>query len=154
MKLALQPLTASDVAHVIANLTDEDRAEIIAADIDPVAVFLDGMETSSITGKFALAGKALAIFGCRADPRDAKVGIPWMVATPEFRDHPRDAATLTLSVVESMQQAFPLLHNLVHCKHSVAQRWLTWCGFEITDEPTGPANQFFYFFRQGEPKHV
>lgn len=154
MKLAITPLTHEGLAHVIANMSEEDRAEVIAADIDPIKAFTAGMEDSLITGAFSLDGVPLAAFGCMADPRAKGTGIPWMITTPEFRTHPRDAAMLTMEVVETMQHHFGLLHNLVHRKHAVAQRWLTWCGFQIGDEPSGPGNQFFYFQRHGDHQHV
>lgn len=154
MKLEITPLTTEGVAHVIANMTDEDRAEIIAAGIDPLQAFTHGMEKSQITGAFSLGEKALAVFGCMADPNHEQTGIPWMIATPEFRTHPRDAAELTMAVVEVMQHHFPKLHNLVHCKHLIAQRWLSWCGFQISEELSGPGNQFHYFARYGDQQYV
>lgn len=154
MKLAISPLTHEGVAHVIAHMSEEDRAEVIAAGIDPIKTFITGMEQSPVTGAYTLDGEVLAVYGCMPDPRLKGTGIPWMIATAEFRDHPRDVAELSMPMVESMHRHFHLLHNLVHCKHAVAQRWLTWLGFEISDEPSGPGNQFFYFHRYGDQHHV
>jgi hypothetical protein len=154
MKLEITPLTQEGMAHVIANMTQEDHAEIIAAGIDPLKTFTHGMEQSKISGAFSLGDKALAVFGCMADPRLENVGIPWMIATDEFRTHPRDAAELTMAVVEVMQHHFPTLHNLVHCDHAIAQRWLSWCGFQISEERSGPGNQFHYFARYGDQQYV
>ena len=154
MKLEIKHLTFESLLHVIANMTEEDRAEVIAAGIDPIKAFTQGMERSAITGAFLLGDKALAVFGCMADPNHQDTGIPWMIATSEFRTHPRDAAELTMAVVKVMQGNFKTLHNLVHCKHTIAQRWLTWCGFQICDTLSGPSNQFFYFVRYGDQSNV
>lgn len=154
MKLEITPLTQDGLSHVIANMTQEDRDEIMAAGIDPIKAFTTGMEKSQITGAFSLGDKALAVFGCIADANHKDTGIPWMIATDEFRTHPRDAAELTMAVVEVMQHAFPRLHNLVHCKHAIAQRWLSWCGFQISTELSGPGNQFHYFARYGDQQYV
>ncbi len=154
MKLEIQPLTLEAIAYVIANMTEEDRQETIAANIDPIAAFTKGFEESPISGTFSLGDRALAIFGCMPDPNNKGVGIPWMVATPEFRKHPRDGAQLTMEVVEGMNHHFKTLHNYVHCQHAVAKRWLTWCGFLISETLTGPGNQFHYFIRHGDANHV
>lgn len=154
MRLTITPLTSEGLASVIANMTEEDRAEVIAAGIDPLQAFTHGMDQSPISGAFSLDDRPLAAFGCLPDTINPGAGIPWMIATPEFRTHPRDAAELTMAVVEVMQHHFPKLHNLVHCKHLIAQRWLSWCGFQISEELSGPGNQFHYFARYGDQQYV
>lgn len=150
MKLEIKPLQIEHVSHVINNMTEEDRAEVVAAKIDPILSFTHGFKQSPISGIFALGDEALAIWGCIPDDREKDTGIPWMVATPEFRNYPRDAAELTMNVVEHMNHSFPKLHNLVHKNHEVAKRWLSWCGFQVFDKLIGPGNQFHYFVRYGD----
>lgn len=145
--LTLIELTDDHLLHVLEHMTPEDAAEVRAAGIDPLEAFMFGAKNSTILGAAVKDGdEPVAIFGCLADQSNPTAGIPWMVATPEFRRHPRDGMVLSRHVAERMQWQFDRLHNLVHCQHITAIRWLSWMGFTIDiDHPTGPGEAFYYF---------
>lgn len=145
--LTLIPLTDDHLLHVLEHITPEDAAEVQASGIDPLESFMFGAKHSTILGTVVKDGtEPVAIFGCLPDPNHLHTGVPWMVATPEFRRHPRDGMALSRQVVDQMQAAFPKLHNLVHDQHITAIRWLSWLGFTIDIEhPTGPCGAFYHF---------
>jgi hypothetical protein len=148
----LQRLRDQDIDEVLANLTPEDRAELDAAQIhDPRTAFQIGAVGATVLGAVVHDGKAVAIYGCTPDPHTPGAGIPWMVATPTFRQHRRRAMALSRQVVADMQSHHVLLHNFVHREHMVAIPWLSWLGFEIDMSRGHGANDAFFYFRRSNP---
>lgn len=145
--LTLSPINDDQVLHVLLNISPEDAAELTAAGLEPMESFLSGISKSVIVGLVIKDdAEPVALFGCVPDTRQPNTGIPWMVATPEFRKHPRDGMALSRQVVGQMQEKFNHLHNLVHNEHWTVIRWLSWCGFTLELEtPQGPNDAFFYF---------
>lgn len=145
--LTLAICTEADVTHVLNHISPEDAAELQASGLDPVASFMFGYDHSVILNCVVTPDRTpVAIYGCVLDGRYPDTAIPWMVATPEFRQHPRSAMALSRQVIAQMQDRFANLHNLVHAEHFTAIRWLSWLGFTIElDTPQGPDDAFFYF---------
>lgn len=143
--MIIQPLTEEGLAEVLRNLSAEDRAELHAAGLaDAEAVFRGARVSSTLSGQVERDGRAVAIFGCTPAPNQG-VGIPWMVATPEFRQRPRRAMELSRQVVGDMQRAYRTLVNWVHVRHTFAMRWLPAIGFTISEDPCGPGGEFRQF---------
>lgn len=141
----LAPLTEAGLAHVLANLTEEDRAEFDASGLAESieTVFTEGWLRSDLSGQVEDDGVAVAIFGCVSNGEG--VGIPWMVATPGFRAKPRRAMELSHQVIKDMQARCRVLTNWVHARHTYAMRWLPRIGFKIGAEAVGPAGEFRLF---------
>lgn len=142
--LSLRSLTDADIVHVLGNLNPEDQQEIVASQVaDALAMFRAGAESAVLCGCVACGEEAAAIFGL--DMLDG-IGVPWMVATPEFRAHPRDAMRLSREVITQMRANAPRMHNVVFAEHEVAICWLTWLGFTVDrTRRVGPNDDFFYF---------
>jgi len=136
-----------DVAEVLLNLAREDRAELDATGCRDFAdMFMNGLRSAQISGCVDSGGRAVSLFGCCPDTRIDGAGIPWMICTPEFRAHPREAMLLSKQVIDRMRAAFPYLHNLVHAEHATAIRWLRWLGFHVEPDQVGPNGAFRHFW--------
>lgn len=140
-------LTLADMQTVLDRCTPADAEELKAAGLEySVEPFRSAIEGGRFLGAIWSHHAPVAAFGCIAHVLDEKIGIPWMIATPEFRLHPREAMALSRQQVDLMQGAFDWLYNLVHCEHLVAIRWLMWLGFHVElDKPTGPGGAFLPF---------
>ena len=141
----IAPLTEAGLAHVLANLTDEDRAEFAASGLaDSIGtVFNDGWLQSDLSGQVEFAGVPVAAYGCL--PAGDGVGVPWMVATPGFRAHPKSAMAVSHQVLGQMQTKCRRLMNWVHVNHTYAMRWLPRLRFTVGAEHVGPGGEFRLF---------
>lgn len=144
--MTILPLTDAHLEHVLAHMTPEDAAEVRASGMDAGESFRFGARNSIVSGAVVHQGEAVAIYGCLPDPNHLNAGVPWMIATPAFRAHPREGMSLSRQVVGQMRASFHKLHNVVHDQHIVAIRWLLWLGFSIDmGHPTGPGRAFYHF---------
>lgn len=77
----------------------------------------------------------IGAFGVKEDTLiGSKTGTPWVFITQHVaRRHRIALARLSKQGVEQLMKHYNKLENCVYCKNVVAQRWLKWLGFTMTD---------------------
>lgn len=140
--------TPEDVEFVIANIRDEDVAEITALDNGNVRDAL--YETPDLEKNawvWEREGKVHAIFGVNPVEGLDKVGVIWMLATKTFDEHFMVFAAACKVVVEHMIKNYEYLFNYVYVENRKSIKWLKWLGFDIKPaEPIGVNGAEFHRF--------
>jgi hypothetical protein len=143
-----------DALDIAPRLREQDRIELEAATgKDPVAAITAAVEATSRMWAAVIDGQVECIFGIGEATR--QVGVPWMLATDAVVEHQRALVEDALSIVEDMQEAYPLLTNFVHSDNTAAIAWLRHLGFSFGDPiEHGPAKQPFIPFFRRQHQHV
>lgn len=137
------------VRYVLANLSADDRAEMVAAGFEPLDRlddFLGALDSDgALGGCIEVDGKPAAIYGVRTAPDGA--GVIWMVGTEAVVDSAHGVARITAQVVIEARSRWPVLFNRVWAHHARALRWLEWLGFHLAREPDDEG--FIPFYMEG-----
>lgn len=139
--------TPRDLEYIAANLRPADRRELHAAYGEDVAGAMSGsVERSTICRVALLAGNPITIFGVNPS-RDAGVGHPWMVGTPEMEKYARHLLVDGKAFVDAAMYRFNVLFNYVHADNLKSIRWLKRLGFTIRKPaPFGVKGDLFHLF--------
>jgi len=137
------------VRHIALNLRDADREELRASHGgDPVEVLISSWQHSTRSW-FVLdrTGLPVAVFGV-APGYAPGVGIVWLMGTSGLEREAFALARQTVSYVEQMHEAYPVLWNYIDARNELALRWLGWAGFSLVDaDPEhGPERRLFFEF--------
>ncbi len=146
--------TPEDVEFVIANIRDEDVAEITALDGGNVR---DALAETPDMDKNAFVwereGKVHAIFGVNPVPDMDRVGVIWMLATKTFDEHFMVFAAACKTVFDAVVKDYEYLFNYVHSENKKSIRWLKWLGFDVKPaEPIGVDGAQFHRFEMVNEK--
>jgi len=130
----------------------EEHAKVIApqmrqVDIDELwaswhVLPLDGILQSmrgSRDPKVGLAdGVPACIFGVAERSILSGVGYPWLMATPEIKNHALRFLRMTKEYMQGVKRRYSLLENYGDARNTEAFKWMEWLGFEILPaEPYG-----------------
>lgn len=140
--------TPEDLAHLAANLRDQDRAELEAAGWDDYRTALEeSVRFSKWTQVAVVDGEVACVFGCAEyGSMLAPDGVPWFLGTELVTRHRRVLQRWAPRYIGAMLQDYPRLFNAVHADNTVAVRWLRRLGFTL--HPATPAPP------TGAPFHV
>ncbi|TXH16744.1 MAG: hypothetical protein E6R03_04980 [Hyphomicrobiaceae bacterium] len=146
--------TPEDVEFIIANIRDEDVAEIAALDGGNVR---DALNETPDMDKNAFVwereGKVHAIFGVNPVPELGKVGVIWLLATKTFDDHFMVFAAACKTVFGVVIKDYEYLFNYVHSENKKSIKWLKWLGFDVEPaEPIGINGAKFHRFEMVNEK--
>lgn len=144
--IVFRSATEADATRLAATLRQQDSDECYAAFGKPeIALpYSVGVSTQAIC--VSLDGEPLAIFGWLAEGLSARV---WMLGSSTLTDDGRTYEFLAASRewVGRLNDAFPLLWNIIDSRNTAHIRWLRWLGFTfINKEPAGPLGLPFYTF--------
>lgn len=146
--------TPEDVEFIIANIRDEDAAEIAAFDGDSVRdvlAFTPDVEHNAWV--WERHGKVHAIFGVNPIEGRDGVGIIWMLATKSFDEHFMAFAAACKVVVDVMIEKYEYLYNYVSVENRKSIKWLKWLGFDVRpSEPIGINGAEFHRFEMWNTK--
>jgi len=143
-----------DVEQLVANMRDQDVAEVRAAGRDDLAAVVhESIAMSQLCWTVTVDGELACILGLSVQGTVlAPIGVPWMLGTPLVPANRRPLAKLTPRYIERMLQAAPHLVNFVHARNTVAVHWLKKVGFHLRPAtPHGPRGELFHLF---EMHHV
>lgn len=151
-----RPAVPDDVAHITPLLRGADRQECEALTGLPPELLLPGvMEAGRAVWTFgARPGEPVGLFGVDPSPAGLPVGIIWMVSTPELERWPFHFLRISRTVVDQLNEQFPVLTNLVDARNTTHVRWLRWMGFSFlrTVEKWGAQSLPFHEFARLKPK--
>lgn len=141
--------TPADVDELVANLRDQDVAELDAAGLaDHREVIADGIRRSAFCFACRIDGRMAAIFGVAPfGGLMSPTGVPWLLGTPEVPRHRRILARQARPYILRMLALYPHLINAVHAENTVAVHWLKRMGFTLLPAaPYGPRGAPFHYF--------
>lgn len=125
----------ADLEHAVTmapHIREADLREIRALcgpDADPLQELIRGILQSDVIKAALLDGEPVAIFGVARI--DDIAGAIWMLGTDGLLNMPGIFARRSRKWVNSLQEPYPILTNVVHWKNVVHHRWLWWCGFDF-----------------------
>lgn len=77
----------------------------------------------------------------------SSVGVPWLLATPEFEEQGLEIVRLSKTYSNLMRGKFRLLMNYVDARQEKSIRWLRWLGFTLEEAtPYGLLQMPFHKF--------
>jgi len=145
------PPTSADVDELIANMREQDVAEVHAAGhADLRWVVEEGIRISRWSLAVRVDGglaciMGLAVRGSVLTP----LGVPWLLGTPLVPKHRRVLARLAPNYIQGMLQIAPRLLNMVHARNTVAVQWLKRMGFRLHEPFALPSGEMFHVFEMG-----
>ena len=117
--------------------------------LDPEELVARSLALSDHAWSWIVGGRVGAMFGVQADPARPKVGLVWMVSTPEVEKRPLFVAKQSVLFVNMMLKAFEQIEAVVDYRYAASLRWLGWLGFELGwPEPMGVDGELFYTARR------
>jgi len=145
-KAEVLPLSAADVASVVADVRQADVDEIAEALQTPIeGALAEALGNHCKASKIVVGGLIVAVFG---DSRhDEQIGVPWLISTRHIERFPKAFLQVCKPEVVEMLGRHSLLLNYVDIRNTAAIRWLSWLGFSFGEpEPYGPLGMPFYPF--------
>lgn len=140
----LVEVTPEHIAELVANMREEDRAEVEAFGDDPMEA-LEGSVARSVEAWTAQAdGRVIGIFGLAPPTVLSDMAVPWLLTTKDMPYHKREFLVRSRQIVNDWQSRYGLLVNYVDMRYEKALRWLKWLGFENGEiVGIGPDNRPF-----------
>ena len=136
------------MGHIAQNMDPADAAEVWAtAHLTPAEALLASRAASRETLAGRVDGVAICAFGVGQATLLSDVGIPWLLGTPEIRQHSRVFLRASKRWVEGQARRYTMLENFVDSRHTRAVKWLGWLGFSFDPvQPYGPDGVLFHRF--------
>lgn len=139
----VRPATEADITHIRENLKEDDRTEIEALGLTPLAVNQVRHMSSKVLA-WGPEGEPLAIFGVHPD---GPVGYIWSLSTPEILPRWREVHRSTPAILDELGEGFAVLSNVKDARQRHHIRWLKALGFTfINTHRLGPHQVPFHEF--------
>ncbi len=134
-RIEVRPSVFADVRALQGKLRESDCLEIAACSgRDPDKALAEGFLASSKVWTGLVEGMPVSMFGVAAPSLLSPVASPWLLGTDAFDGEGIAIAKRSRHYVREMRKGFALLENYTDDRHTIAHRWLFWCGFQV-DEP-------------------
>jgi len=120
-----------DALTIIPFLRERDRLNLVKQG-NPVEVINEAMSTS-ISNYVGLAADVPAVmWGLRAAQLLDDSAYVWMLGTSIIDDYPIHFLRYSRAAIKLMRQRYRVLYGEIEVDYKASQRWLRWCGAEIT----------------------
>lgn len=150
MKIRIVKAEKSHLPSLTGNMRESDRLELYASMGGDLYSALKISYERSVACWCILADEnPILIWGVA--PMDSimgKVGMPWMLGTPQMFGLEHYIGKKARRYIALMHYLFPSLINYVHGENFVAIRFLQWCGFHINPSPMKVGTELFYEARR------
>lgn len=148
MTYSIRPATTEDLQRVAENMDPADAAEVWASSHrTPASAVLVSSRVSRETLAGCVDDRAICVFGVGQRTLMDNRGIPWLLGTPEIKDHARAFLRASKRWVQAEAQRYEALENWVDARHTRAVQWLKWLGFELEEpRPFGVEQMPFHRF--------
>lgn len=142
--------TMIDVVELVDNMRAADRKECeLATGMDAMGAVQISIGFSDRVAAVRVDGKLACIYGVCPSVLDNRIGIPWMLGTPEMDRWPTVILKVSRACVEDMLKTYHEILNWVHADNTRSIAWLKRLGFEVGEPaPYGPRGAQFCQFRQ------
>lgn len=146
MKLIFVPATGLALSRFVANIRDEDLAEVAyhCPGREPRSYLLEAApQRHQALIACAPDGTPLCLFGC--EPYDG-CGVPWLLCTNAMRNHARPVLRACQSFVSAWLAQYRTLRNVTWAGNTMHHRLIESLGFAINPTVV-PLNggDFLYF---------
>lgn len=122
----------SDLEFIAAHMDPADAAEVWAASHKTPS---EALEASSRVSRETYVGLAYGLpvcaFGVGQRTLMDTAGVPWLLGTPEVRNHAKAFARRSKDWIDREMLHYTRLENWVDARHTRAVRWLRWLGFTL-----------------------
>lgn len=148
-KPTIRPGTEADAISLAYRLRREDALEIILTSPDPLEeTLLESLKHSTECFAAEVDGLVIAMGGFRLLPN--RIGIPWMVGSPEIEEYPVSMVAAGRAAVDRWASQCDVMANVTHKDNVVHHRWLRHIGFTFLEEEVLVGAQrapFLQFYR-------
>lgn len=145
MKAQTVPAMPEHIEELIANLRDEDRAEVLAfgRGVEPIR---GSYQAAHASHALLVDGRVVAVWGVM-ELVDGAAAL-WMHGTALLPRHGRLVLRFSRAVVEKLAGHYRRLEVLVSSKYRQSCRWLEWLGFDLGPVGGTPDNPLYLATRE------
>jgi hypothetical protein len=144
------PTTLEDIDQLVADMRDQDVAELRAAGHgDLHTLLVDSVAMSRWSYGMRIDTKLACVIGLAVGGTVlTPVGVPWMIGTHIVPTHHRILTRLARRIyIPRMLEEAPYLMNTVHARNFLAIRWLKHMGFHLREpHQVQPSGEMFHLF--------
>ena len=152
MDIKFQFPDEQDIQDLLANISEEDRLEILALGVDPEWGIRHSISISLDVISIRADGHLACIVGVAEEGELVSTVFPWLLGTPFMQKFPRKVLHFSRKILNHFKTTHPYMENYVDARHSRAIAWLSHLGATIhPSEPHGPYARPFHKFTFGEP---
>jgi hypothetical protein len=120
-----------DALTIVPFLRERDRLNLLRQG-NPAEVIQEAM-SESISNYVGLAEEVPAVlWGLRAAQLLDNSAYIWMLGTSIIDDYPIHFLRFSRAAIKMMRQRYRVLYGEIETDYKASQRWLQWCGAEIT----------------------
>lgn len=133
------PATFADARDLAPRLRIVDRAELHSALGRPIRGDSSRLLMAQVSpGTLAIVedGKVIGLFGCVPSRGNPRVGVPWLLGSPELGHDPRWLVKTGREWVAKWVKQFDVLYNECFASNAPSIRWLKALGFQFAVNPT------------------
>lgn len=124
--------TIEDAKELAPRLRQEDVDEILAGSgASALDALTEGVRRSVYSRSASVDGRVIAMWGVAPTDADPKLGIAWLLGSPDLSRHRRPFLRHARHELAAMLIVRPVLINFVDGRYAAALRWVTWLGFEV-----------------------
>lgn len=136
------------IAWLAANMRQADRDEVEASGFASAEAALRvSMERSAFAMTAIIDGEPAAMFGAGDLNILARVGAPWLLATPVMEADRRLLLRQSIAWRRQLLERYDILRNAVDDRNKTSIRWLRWMGFSFSEPmPLGANGELFRVF--------
>ena len=131
MNIIFRNAERHDALTIVPYLRDRDRLNL-ARQGNPVEVINEAMSTSISNYVGVAEGVSAVMWGLRAAQLLDNSAYVWMLGTSMIEDHPIHFLRYSRAALKLMRQRYRVLYGEIEVDYKASQRWLRWCGAEIT----------------------
>lgn len=141
----------ADAYSLAPRLRAEDAAEVAKCGHDPLEDLIHGVENSrpAMTAYRESDGLPIAMYGVVPAEPYSRVGVVWLLGSPELVQgaYCKQFLRECRSIVEHLNDTYPILTNVIDAANVVHVRWIEWCGFNV-EQCVHINGHMFYMFRR------
>lgn len=131
----LVEVTPEHIAELVANMREEDRAEVEAIGDSPLEAIERSVMDSAVAGAWTVDGEAQALFGLATPVVLGQMAMPWILTGKGVPAHRKTFFATARRIIEGWAQEYPLLVNYVDSRYKQAIRFSKHLGFEDKGHP-------------------
>lgn len=135
------------IPAIAAAMREVDRREVWASHgHTPEEALRTSLAASVLAWTCFVRGVPAFMWGVAVDAEHCATGRPWLLGTDAINAVGRQFLKQSRAYIETMQEPFERLENIVHADNTLSLRWLRWCGFIIGRETVERGGERFFPF--------
>ena len=131
MNVSFRNAERNDALAIVPFLRERDRINLVRQG-NPVEVINEAMSASISNYVGLAAGVPAVMWGLRATQLLDNSAYVWMLGTSIIDDYPIHFLRYSRAAIKMMRERYRVLYGEIEVDYKASQRWLRWCGAEIT----------------------